>query len=279
MAFPTTSVIDNFNRADAANLGANWSTFWGDPTNTIVTNQAVGSTGWRGNYYNVGTYGPDCEAYLTLTALGATYTFYLFIRTTSTSPLTGYAIKVESALSRISLKRYLNGSEAEGMAAYTQAVTAGDSIGISCIGSTITGWYKSGAGAWTELGHVTNTYITNAGYICLDHTSTTTANSFDNFGGGTAITTKTYTETGSAVSVLSGTGTDQVTFTDAGSAVSVLSGTGADDYTAATPTTTGGGGPYRYRMPLPPAQSAPYDEDEEEALLLIMTALEIRRGR
>jgi hypothetical protein len=66
---------------------------------------------------------------------------------------------------------------------FSQAFTDGDSIGITHVGSTITIYFKSGAGSWTSLGTRTDGTYTGAGRIAIggfDSTSLT----FDDFGGG-----------------------------------------------------------------------------------------------
>jgi hypothetical protein len=66
MAFPTTSVLDNFNRAT---LGTNWTNdpFHGGATAfPIQGSVAVGGTGYSEEWWNVATYGPDCECYVTI---------------------------------------------------------------------------------------------------------------------------------------------------------------------------------------------------------------------
>src|SRR3954470_14807977 len=70
MAFPySIGVLDDFNRADAANLGANW-TQSGVASNhlTIITNAcrapSGGSSGYS-DYWNASQFGPDCACYIT----------------------------------------------------------------------------------------------------------------------------------------------------------------------------------------------------------------------
>lgn len=67
MAFPTTGVLDNFNRTNANPLDGSWTNGWWDNGNMrLVSNQLQGTTAnkWNGARYNAATYGADCEVYI-----------------------------------------------------------------------------------------------------------------------------------------------------------------------------------------------------------------------
>jgi hypothetical protein len=64
-------------------------------------------------------------------------------------------------------------------------VAAGDAIGIRCNGSTIEGWRKPSGGEWGKINTATDATYGSAGYFAIDDTGVTTANQFDDWGGGT----------------------------------------------------------------------------------------------
>jgi len=74
MAFPTTSIIDNFNRSNEgpppssswSTTCSAWSGGWSVSSNACLA--AVSDV--NSVYWNVSTFGPNCEAYFTITALG-----------------------------------------------------------------------------------------------------------------------------------------------------------------------------------------------------------------
>ena len=65
-------------------------------------------------------------------------------------------------------------------------MSAGDSIGMSMVGSTITVYYKASGGSWTSLGTRTDSTYTAAGRLQLGQwlSSSGVASTIDNFGGG-----------------------------------------------------------------------------------------------
>lgn len=182
--FPTTSILDNFNRANEGPPPTGWITV--NNGHKIVSNQLVpNSNAYSDSYWNT-SYGPDMEAYVTIVTKESTgNSIGLQVRVQPSDSYKAYYLltEISSGASDDTIKiKYWNGSTGSTLATYTQEITNGDSIGISAVGSTITAWYKSGAGAWIELGHVTDTSETRAGYIELFNDSSTPV--FDDFGGG-----------------------------------------------------------------------------------------------
>ncbi len=175
--FPTTAVLDNFNRSDA-----NPMTGWTDIAGGFGANGtvAIGSAAsWNISYWNASTYA-DCEAYATV-AHGAS-TMYVVCRMAADAS-TSYFHKSDGSTSILG---YEDGTGDHTLASYSQSVSDGDSLGISAIGSTISAYYKASGGNWVLLGSVTDTKY-SSGYIALIDTGT--VSTFDNFGGGAVVTT------------------------------------------------------------------------------------------
>lgn len=191
MAFPTTSVIDDFTRVDAATLGANWG---GDPWSAgnnlrIVSNTARSQAGVQSNNaYTAATYGANCEAFASVGGVTANGYGHVAARMTATDGTSdGYLVQAYTVLGVRLFKYTDGGSFVQLGSTFTQTISAGDKFGISCIGTSIQAWYKAGAGAWTSVISVTDsTYAAggNIGALVSD-------NNFyiDDFGGGTSTTT------------------------------------------------------------------------------------------
>jgi hypothetical protein len=188
MAFPTTAVLDNFNRANGA-LGASWTSgFYGDGTTLGVnSNQLANSaTAWAGSYYNVASYGPDCEIYFDIPTkdTGGSASFVLWLRAggTLTGNPTGYYMTCDGGVWSIR-RADGTGSDTQLGSTFFQTITNGDSLGFSAVGSTLTAYYKAGAGSWTTLTTRTDSTYSAAGKLVIEIQSNIVR--LDNFGGGT----------------------------------------------------------------------------------------------
>lgn len=182
MAFPTTSVLDNFNRADGA-LGSNWSTPTFAAGFNISSNVAFGSTTGNIQYWNVATYGPDFEIYADIPNLpGSGQQCGLtggVLQQTSAITLDGYAVAyTHGSPGTLAIQRITNGVVAATVASSSQTLSAGDQIGLSRVGTTLTSYING-----TQIDTGTDSTHTGAGYLLMFSTNTT--NSFDDFGGGT----------------------------------------------------------------------------------------------
>jgi hypothetical protein len=201
MAFPTTSVLDDFNRADGllVDTGTNWSndTFnygAGSTALTIVSNVAAPTNASYGEaYWDVGTFGPDSEAYGTITTLpheGGDMGLAICVQSPDTTGADGYRLiyKRLAGTDTVEIRRVDNGNNPGTLigSITSQEIAAGDSLGLEKIGSTVAAYYKAAAGSWTLLTSGTDsTYGT--GFIGLYSFSTGTNGRWDNFGGGTVV--------------------------------------------------------------------------------------------
>lgn len=192
MPFPTTPILEDFNRADQNPLTTNWTCplFTGEGSLQIVSNQVKGNTtgsAFNNGWYDIGTYGPDCEAYYTLITRGAAgHLINLFVRLTSMdgSP-NGYFVRhilTGAGADTIRIRRIDNGvSSALGADITSVRVELGQKIGIQCIGDQISAYHFDGV-SWNLLGTRTDGTYTSQGYIALDIQDTTTV--CENLGGG-----------------------------------------------------------------------------------------------
>jgi RHS repeat-associated protein len=188
--FPSTVVLDTFNRANSASLGASWSTFFGNPTHDLNSNQcrnpaADGAASWASNYYNFSQYGPDCEAYFTL-KVRPTNEFHILARVGGTlSTPNGYAIGFNSGGPGVhKILRLDNGVATQLGATFSQSIQTNDTVGIRVIGPIISVFHKR-AGTWTVLTSRTDSTYSAAGYFGIR--SAIGNWQADDFGGGVYI--------------------------------------------------------------------------------------------
>lgn len=191
IAFPFTPVLDNFNRANTGPPpSANWGSDihgHGDPGLRVVSNALAGPSGADGgSWWSAKTFRDDCEAYATVVTPGF---FELWVRGTAlgTSSGTAYALEWRGDDHTLTLVRW--GPGFSGYYASTGAGTvvvnlvAGDKIGVRMQGSTITGWVKQGAGAWTKMLETDSFRWTTGGQIGA-YIYGATPGALDDFGGG-----------------------------------------------------------------------------------------------
>ena len=185
---PTTPVLDGFNRANGA-AGANWSLIRssGFAAMKVSNNAAVDSStsqfAW--NYWNPSTFGPDSEAYATITAWGASDVVRIGARVTGagTNNYSGYFVAV-SATGVWSILRIDNATVTTLATGPTQLLAAGDQLAIRIVGATITALHYTPTGGWTQVltydTSADTTRYTNPGYLAIEFKTST----IDNFGGG-----------------------------------------------------------------------------------------------
>lgn len=194
MAFPTTGILDNFNTGASQNLRsatrAGWASqgvwnFNGALATDAVPTNAVNSgadAAWGTSF------AADQEVFVTYGAWSNTQAQSIFARlqALNTGAGTYYRLTRTSGTNDWFIMRAIAGVETGVASGFTQAVASGDSMGLECIGSTISAYYRSGAGAWVQKTTGTDTGVTGGGFIGIDNY--TTLVSYDAFGGGNVVT-------------------------------------------------------------------------------------------
>ena len=199
MSFPTTPILDDFNRGDTGPKipSSCWAQTAFDTANDglkVSSNVAITNTLAVNNdsYWRLTNYGPDCEAYCDLVAKNTVAGSYFFFGLRLNVPATigsrsGYVILFGNPADNQAQVYRLDGASTPAVGSpITVTITAGDSYGVSMVGSTITVWRKPAGGSWTSQGTATDTTYKGAGFISLGALDNT-AHSYklDNFGGGT----------------------------------------------------------------------------------------------
>jgi hypothetical protein len=184
---PTTPILDNFNRANGA-AGANWSLIkpTGFAAMKIANNAALDSstTAFAWNYWNPATFGPNCEAYVTVATYGASDVIRIGGRITGagTTSYSGYFVAITSTGVWSILR--IDNTATTTLASATQPIASGNKVAIRIVGSVVTGLRYTTANGWTQvLSYDTSSdaiKYTAAGPLALEFKSST----LDDFGGG-----------------------------------------------------------------------------------------------
>ena len=198
MAFPTTAVLDNFNRTnEGPPPSASWTGSIKDIStdNLEVISNTLQSGGGDGQaYWDLTTFGPDSEAYTDVPAMTTTAGTWmdLFVRIGGTPPLLtdcymGELYNVTADSPGYYIFRIDNSASTQlGASIDSSAFSDGDSLGLEALGTAITMYRKPAAGSWASLGSRTDATYGTAGFIGV-RVVETAGYELDNFGGGTII--------------------------------------------------------------------------------------------
>lgn len=185
MAFPTTSVLDDFNRADGS-VGANWTLLdWISQGTTVVltissSQVAFSASGADGNWNPV-TFGPDSEVFITVPAISVSIELYVRMANPGSTP-NCYRARFRNASNSFFLYRADAGVSTQLGASVAGALANGDTAGVDIVGSNVSMYQKTG-GSWTTIMTRSDSTYTAAGYIGLYGNGS--ADRGDDFGGGT----------------------------------------------------------------------------------------------
>jgi len=199
VAFPTTGILDNFNRG---NEGPPPSANWFTPTGPVgmgglkvAGNQCIISDlndiGYGSAFWTGSTFGPDCEAYITgVTVPDEDVRFirlYLRMTTTDYATMDGYIVSFVYDTSQCicQISRIDNGANTQLGADINITLSDGDKLGADISGvnpSTITAYQDTGGG-WASIGSREDSDHDGAGYIALAANDLITT-VMDDFGGG-----------------------------------------------------------------------------------------------
>ena len=188
--FPTTPLLDNFNRADNAGPpSASWSSpaFQGDTNLKISGNKVMGTGAFGDAYWNATTFA-DGEVYATLAALppSTTQGYYLswrFINHNSAGERGYYAYFMRDGTFGY-IRRWDGPGSSVLLVNFVLpgALSVGDKIGVRMIGTAITVFCYTAA-RWQVVATASDSTYTSPGTIGLVLEEATTS-AFDDFGGG-----------------------------------------------------------------------------------------------
>lgn len=202
MPFPTTPVLDNFNRAnEGPPPSASWSS---DDISTALGSQlevvssayctSIVDNTWRGGAWGT-QFGPNCEVYMTMQQWPANNyrsVFWLRLQNIGTNTPDGYNIQFRRLDGNpgfdVQVYRSDDGVQTLIGATYSNfdgVVSGGSKIGANMIDDTIDVYFNS-SGSWSSLITRTDATYNVAGYIGIS-TQDSFTTIWDDFGGGTII--------------------------------------------------------------------------------------------
>lgn len=182
------SVLDSLQ--SAGGLSTNWTTGNIQGDTQAMSEDASGAFSSTGtgssSYWNLTTFNPEVEAYLTLATLpiaGAFSQVAMRVTTPPSATFTGYIMRVIASTGLFDFRIKINGAATVSLGTISHAaLAAGDSFGMSCVGTTLSAYFRAAAGTWTGLGSIIDTQITGGGYITFSVPDATTRAT--NVGGG-----------------------------------------------------------------------------------------------
>ena len=189
MAFPTTGILDDFNRDDEGPPpSANWTTL--NIGHEVDANECIpcANNDTCVSAWSASTFGPNCQCYVELDRISAYWMGVLAHMTTLVyETYDGYLVRARTNNTYVQIVRIDNsvltqlGDDIEAF-----AWANGDQVGIEIIDDTIKAWGNDGGAGWNEIGSEEDATYAEAGYVGL-HTYVTTAGNaeHDGFGGGT----------------------------------------------------------------------------------------------
>jgi hypothetical protein len=146
---------------------------------TIASNVAkpnAGSNVRSSAYYNVATYGPDFEAYFTITGTIQINRYTeIYGGLIDFAAPDGYAVRHApvSGTDNIRIFRIDDDTFTQLGADIVQELVAGDKLGIERSGTTIAAyWWNSGSPGWNQLGTRTDGTHSGAGYVGIGSSHT-----------------------------------------------------------------------------------------------------------
>jgi hypothetical protein len=186
MAFPTTSLLDAFTRADnPSSLGANWTVGpeSGYASLGVLSNQAYAATAWKANYWNT-AFNADQEVYVTVPTL-PTYRLRLYVRIQNPgASLSSYEADLKST-GTVDLYKRVAGVRTS-IGSDSTMFSAGDKIGLEVAGTTVR-LHRYTAAAWSMIEEITGqTDVSGSGYIGMEVGNETTVR-MDDFSGGSIV--------------------------------------------------------------------------------------------
>jgi hypothetical protein len=185
---PTTPCcLDNFN--NRVSIGPKWSVISSTfALMSVSANTAIdplsSNNKYAWDYWNLATYGPDVEAYVTVASYPSSPgTVRIGARVTPGSSYSGYFVSIDKngvwSIIRIDDPTHQTQLAAT-FGATNQPLVSGDKIGIRIVGSVITALHYTASGGWQQVLSCSDTRYTGAGSIAIEFLN----GALDDFGGG-----------------------------------------------------------------------------------------------
>jgi hypothetical protein len=184
--FPATPVLDSATRADE-NPATGWTyPFWtGNASLKIASNNLTSVLGTGSGVLSRGPFGNNSEVHAKCNAAGGGFELYLCASGTgqgNNNLITTYFLNYGIAgANLLRVYKWNLGVITVLGADIAQTFTAGDSLGLRRVGTTLEVWYKVGSGLWKRIATRTDASFVNGGKLGAVMSATT---NIANFGGG-----------------------------------------------------------------------------------------------
>ena len=196
MPFPTTGILDNFNRANEnpVSQGGNWTSPQnaGDTTEGVVTNVLVrgdSAASTASAYRSNASTGDDCEVFATVAIKGNNDEYSCIRLRVQTGTLGNYyqaRLRPQAGTDLVHIDSAASNTWTQLGAAVSQEFAVGDAWGLEAIGTTLTFYFQASGGSWSSLFNRTDSTYATGGYLA-DYVEFGTWG-HDDFGGGTVVT-------------------------------------------------------------------------------------------
>ena len=192
-SFPTTGLLDDFNRANSTALGSAWTELG---TGLEISSNRLIRTGSGLAYWNAAKF-TDCEVYARLGVVNSNNAHYLGWRValaadrsqdpTTVANWSGYYLDVNPGLDRIRVYRYNGGSDTQiGSDITVTGLAVDDLVGVQMSGSAIKVFHKPAAGSWAEIRSDSNSTYTDAGRLTVE-LGAGSNHAWDDYSGGAVV--------------------------------------------------------------------------------------------
>jgi len=191
VAFPTTSLLDDFNRADTTLNTGNWGQLdFVGPGLSLISNQCGSASNFRASYWTT-SFAADQEAFCTIQTVGSSG-LILFLRLVSPlaqASTSAYAVYADFGGSLLQLYRLDPVNSYHLLASTSVTWGAGDKVGGQIVGSALSAWRAPAAGSWTQVVSATDATYSSGGVIGIEHENAATRS--DDFSGGSYVAAAT----------------------------------------------------------------------------------------
>jgi len=193
-AGPSTSLLDDFNRADNTGPpGPSWTHLIVSSTAAsndfhITSNRITGISGSNADYWNVQQFGPNAEVWVTVAVKPSadqdTVALGLRFQNPNLSTANGYQgyFYNRTGTDTYQIGKRTNGSFSALASVTGPELSAGDQLLFRAVGSTLELW-RQHTGTWALVLSASDSSYSGAGYLTL--TGRNTVERLDDFGGGT----------------------------------------------------------------------------------------------
>lgn len=187
MTFPTTDILDGFERSDE---GPPPSASWGAKivsaqsglvvsSNTLTSASGIGSQVWGTEF------GPDCEIYCDVPFTDSnSFALYVRLKDLGTT-FDGYCARFATGDGQVVIQRWDNGAPTGLGFIGGIDVLDGDTVGVRVTGNVISAFHKPSGGVWTLVLERTDSTYPDAGFIGVQIFSSSVQ--LDNLGGGDSV--------------------------------------------------------------------------------------------